>query len=153
MDVEYLAKLRDQTIAKHKRAEKTRGSGWHPADHGAEQRERDMELDLSDRPIAFQMDDRVVLIGECAARVRAKLAAFVGRVEAESKRDFVSFGPKFQSQVFKCAQRALGMGPILEMPTQDWNYCLHALAYRDLPDDDSVNGARLEGMQVVIVNA
>lgn len=42
--------------------------------------------------------------------------------------DLIHHGIKFQSVVIKNCERLLAMGDVIEMNSQEWNYCLAALA-------------------------
>lgn len=115
-----LAVRRAEIVAAHKALEKVRGSGWHPADLGAEQREQRNELPLSERPIAFQDDDKVRMIGDCAKRVRVALAEWA---KAAVTRPQTSY----QAAVDRCVERVSKMNGDIELATQEWNYLNHAL--------------------------
>jgi hypothetical protein len=118
---------RQEIIDYHKSLEKKRGSGWHPADPGALERENDKELDLSARPVVFKDDDRMIVVGPCVERMKAAFSVFIAKAEKEQK-DFIGHGYGYQAAVVKNCKRALEMGDKLVMPTQDWNYCNGALA-------------------------
>ena len=134
-----LAEKRQAILDDHKRQEKVRGSGWHPADDGALQREQRGESFLSDRPVAFQDDDRVRVVGSCAERIKAAFASFVGKIEANPSLVLISFGEKFQDTAVKCCKRALEQPGDLCLSSQEWNYCAAALM--------------VEGVQVVLTDA
>jgi len=139
MDADLLTRLlakREETLALNRAAERTRGSGWHPGDLGAEARDRANELLLSERPVALQVDDRVYFVGGCVGPVRAACRDYAARV-----------GPAIAKEPWAYVRRAAelaarvgaGDGPVVELPTRDFNGVLHALAE--------------EGVQVVTTGA
>lgn len=120
---------REAILQEHRRLQRQRGSGWHPADPGALEREQRGELDLAERPLAFQEDDLIRVVGPCAARIRGLFADFLARAQAEPARDLIGHGERWQAAVVKFLKRALALpGEDLVMPTQDWNYCNSGLA-------------------------
>lgn len=138
-----LLKRRDEILERHRSLEKTRNSGWHPADLGALEREQRGEAFLSDRLIAFQQDDQVVVVGPCAVRVREALTQAQPEIDAASKSDPVvdlfGYGEKWQRNVLKSIARVLSStGDTLTVITSDWNYLLDAL--------------RKEGVQVMLTS-
>lgn len=122
-----LLKVTEETLAAHRALERQRGSGWHPADPGALQREERGELFLSERPVAVQDNDRVHVVGEQVARVRAALEAFLARLAADPETDLIGSGEKYQRSVAAMCRRALAQGGHIELPTQEWNYANEAL--------------------------
>lgn len=126
-----LLKKREETIAFHKNQESVPESPWSP-DHPA-MKEALLKGDklLSDRPMAIQDDDRIHVVGECVSKVKAALHSFLDKVAAAPDVDLSNHGLKFQASVVKNCKRALAMVD-LEMPTQDWNYCLAALAVENV---------------------
>jgi hypothetical protein len=112
-------------------AEKTRNSGWHPADAGAEARERNKELSLSERPVILQDNDRIHVVGPCCGKVTDALKAFIATLKSETDAaraagdddpDFLNCGLKYQSQAVKFANLAISQGDHINLTTQEWNY-------------------------------
>lgn len=134
-----LLNRRLEVIEAHKKLEKTRGSGWHPADPGALEREQKNEPTLSERPVAFQVDDRIHVVGPCVDVIKSALQRFLLREEDEAQSlDMIGNGPRYMATTIKCCRRVLEQqGDELVLPTVDWNYCGSALA--------------VEGIQVVLV--
>jgi hypothetical protein len=107
--------VREQT----RKAERTRGSGWHPADEGAEKREKAGEAPLSERPIILQFDDEVFVVAESAAAVKAALrpaldATLRSMAAARADPDEVKKSLDFAKQQLKDQLKLAEVGAIQE---------------------------------------
>lgn len=123
---------RDEILTAHIKAEKTRGSGWHPADNGSLERERKEELPLSERLIVLQDDTVVYVSGPDVPRVVNGLLDWLPGAEQR-----VTDKPgtnRVLEQAVKVARRLVERitGPTshdtyIEFGTQDWNHINFAL--------------------------
>lgn len=130
-----LTARRNEIAEQNRKAENTRGSGWHVADLGAEA--RDHELKLSERPIVLQDNDLILAVAPDVARIKEGCTAFLAKVDEAKKTaaergwdepDIVGHGIKYQQQMARHCRRVLAMSETLELPTQTWNYVNQALA-------------------------
>ena|ERR1700727_2031775 len=134
-----LHEVRQKVIDRHKLLESVSDCPWSP-DHPI-MKEQMFQGDkiLSERPTAIQVDDRVHIVAECVPVVRAAMQSFMAKAAADPEKDLIGNGIKFQKATIKNCERAIAQGDHMELPTQDWNYCLAALA--------------AENVKVVIVGA
>lgn len=119
-----LLAARTKVIERHKTLEGVAGSGWHPDDSDSLTRARRKELPLSERPVAFLDDDRVKIVGDCAAFVLKKLNEYLALGEPGAGADALD------RQAFKAAGRVVAAAgdDAIDVGTQEWNALSHALA-------------------------
>lgn len=128
--MDMLAK-RQAVIDRHKALEKKRGSGWHPADLGAERREERGELPLSERPVAFLDDDLVRVVGGCADRVVAALKAWLAAHGDAVTPASTTLERHAKLKVARTLAAYVRDGEIA-VPQQDWNGCMVALTAQNV---------------------
>lgn len=115
-------KRRQEIITRHTILQKTRGSGWHPADYGALERETKGELELGDRPVAIRHDDNIVFCGECANRIRVAIKFLLAATE-----DLTGNGLPYQQRVCKVLSKLLTQTETITLPDREWNNIAVAL--------------------------
>lgn len=111
-----LLKLRDKVLSEHAAQEKYDPHWVAEAKEGRR---------LSDRPVAFQCDDEVVVKGPCADKVRAALAAFAAREGEFADRLLVE---PWLRQAFAVAKKFANRTDDLVFTSQQWNGAAYALA-------------------------
>ena len=134
-----LKKRRDEVAAANQLLEKTRGSGWHPADLGAEAREKANEMELSKRPITLVDRDQVLMVEPDLTVIREGVSRFLTRLDAARARaiekdwdepDLVGYGLPFQKTIVKecrtfLKQEVNGHGGV-GVSTGSWN-CINQI--------------------------
>lgn len=130
--VETLKARREAILAECRAAEKDRSSGWHPANHGAEDRELKGELALSERIVALQDDTEIYVCGPDVKRVVDACANWLP--EAEAKSAAAPGAHRAVEHAIKCVGRLLDKAggsdltnALLGFGTQEWNGLLLAL--------------------------
>lgn len=129
---------RAEIAAGCEKSQKTRGSGWHPGDIGAEAREKAGQPALTDRPIVLQDNDRIAIVNPDLAVIRKSVQQFLAKLDAAKKKaaergweepDLLSFGVKYQRNVVRACQRFLEIQPEpVLLTTLDWNQINQAIA-------------------------
>lgn len=140
--IESLLARRNGIITTLVAAEKTRDSGWHPADGGSLAREKKGELPLSERIIVLQDDDQMFLVGPDLATVGQACSEWLPSAEKQAsvpgaRRDLVT--------AVKVVKRFLER-PRSEMETfstQEWNGINQALQESRLDKDGAPQGIQV----------
>jgi hypothetical protein len=108
--------MRDAIKARHLALEAQPGSGWHKKDPGSPFM-NDL-MPLSERPVAFLMDEEVIFGGDCAAVVLAAAKRFVENRAASPHR----FLDDQQRRAEAAAERqGMSADGILAVPRHRWN--------------------------------
>ncbi len=124
---------RAQVAARAKILESVQGSGWHKSDPQEAERRSQGGVPLSQKLIGLKDDDRVYLVGPCAAVALQGLQEFIDSVakakdEARANDVDLDFTP-IERHALRSAKRIVEIGgDKLSFPTQDWNGALFALS-------------------------
>lgn len=124
-----LTDRREAIIRRHKTLASVPGSGWHKNDPAELKRVAAGEMPLADRVVAFIDDDRVRVVGACADRVRAALAAFADAAAKElAALPPGVAAPHMTAYAAKIAKRVAESAGDISVGTQEWNAATHALS-------------------------
>ena len=126
MDSTKLAARRQAVIDKHKQHEGVPQSPLSPQHPDMQDRDEFgksvTKMLHSERPVAIQEDDRVFLCGSCAEKFKAACAAWDQSNPANETDTGI-----IKSCRKNCKKVAAQTGDVLELSTQNFNACLHAL--------------------------
>jgi hypothetical protein len=121
-----LLKRRQAVLDANKQAMKTRESGWHTADGGADKREKAGEPPLDERPIVLQHDDEMHVCGPCVQLVQTAAKKVLDAVAADP---CLFHTEQYTAKVVKTAKKALECKDEIVLTTQEWNLLNHGLAH------------------------
>lgn len=129
-----LAVQRQEILDFYRKAEKTRGSGWHPADPGSEARERAGIPNLSEHIVVLQDDDTMYLLRDDIEAVEKGITSFLDRLEAMRQKakengwdepDLTGYGLRYQNTAVRYCKQLLETcqkkPEQTSMPTTAWN--------------------------------